>query len=86
MGFSEIFWTGFVTTSSAIVLACLGACYKSKCSRISLCCGLITLKRDVSIELQEDKKQMDNDIEKAYNLREEGHHNINAPNVDAASI
>ena len=64
MGFSEIFWSSVVTTASGILLACLAACYKSKCSKVSLCFGLINLKRDTSIEMVEDLKEMDNTIRK----------------------
>jgi hypothetical protein len=64
MGFSEIFWSSVVTTASGILLACLAACYKSKCSNVSLCFGMINLKREVNIELQEDLKEMDNTLRK----------------------
>jgi hypothetical protein len=64
MGFSEIFWSSVVTTASGILLACLAACYKSKCSNINLCFGMINLKRDTSIEMVEDLKEMDNTIRK----------------------
>ena len=71
MGFSEIFWSSVVTTSSGILLACLAACYKSKCSNVSLCFGMINLKREVNIEMVEDLKEMDNTIRKLEENREE---------------
>ena len=74
MGFSEIFWSSVVTTASGILLACLAACYKSKCSKVSLCFGLINQKRDTSIELQEDLKEMDNTLKK---LEENSHTEVN---------
>ena len=71
MGFSEIFWSSVVTTASGILLACLAACYKSKCSNVSLCFGMINLKREVNIEMVEDLKEMDNTIRKMEENREE---------------
>ena len=44
-------------TIIAIITLCIGAfamvtklCFKSKCSNISCCCGLIRIKRNVEIE------------------------------------
>ena len=52
-------------TIIAIITLCIGAfgmiiklCYKSKCSDIDLCCGIIKVKRNVNIEteIQESNK------------------------------
>ena len=44
-------------TVIAIITLCIGAfsmiaklCYKSKCSNITCCCGLLNIKRNVEIE------------------------------------
>ena len=44
-------------TIIAIITLCIGAfsmaiklCFKSKCSNISCCCGLLNIKRNVEIE------------------------------------
>jgi len=58
--FSEIFYTSLISTLSGIFLAILAACYKSKCSDVSLCYGLIELKRNVNIEMVEDMRPADN--------------------------
>ena len=52
-------------TIIAIITRCIGAftmvtklCFKSKCSDITCCCGLLNIKRDVNIEteIQESNK------------------------------
>ena len=44
---SEVFWTGFLTIGSGMVLALFALCYKSKCVDIQI--GCIKIKRDVEI-------------------------------------
>ena len=34
-------------------------CFKSKCDNITLCFGLITVHRNVEVELEEEMKEMD---------------------------
>jgi len=56
---SEIFWNSVLITSSGIILAILGICYKSKCRYIK--CFGIEIERDtqaeeeIDMELQEQK-------------------------------
>ena len=54
------------TILSAITLLMLKLCFKSKCSEISCCFGLIKIKRDVEterkIEDNEIKHNINNDI------------------------
>jgi len=45
---SEIFYSMLVTTMSGLLLAMIGACYKSKCRYIRL--GCIEIDRDVKGE------------------------------------
>ena len=52
MEMTEIFWTFFITTTIAFLLALTRACYKSKCNQIDLCCIKIT--RNIDAEVQED--------------------------------
>ena len=51
---SEILIMNLFLAGSGLVLACLGVCYKSKCKKISLFCGLIEINRDIISELEED--------------------------------
>lgn len=49
---SEMFWTFFLTSVAAFILALGRMCYKSKCSTVELCCFKIT--RNIEAELKED--------------------------------
>ena len=48
---SEVFWTGFLTLGSGMVLALFALCYRSKCVEIVI--GCIKIKRDVQLEEKE---------------------------------
>lgn len=61
MALSEIFWNSVLITSSGVMLAIIGACYKSKCRYIK--CWGIEIERDtqaeeeIDMELQEHKSE-----------------------------
>jgi hypothetical protein len=63
MALSEIFYNSVLITSSGIVLAILGVCYKSKCRHIK--CWGIEIERDtqaeeeIDLELQENKNNVE---------------------------
>jgi len=42
------------TICSGIVMLVIRTCYKSKCSHISLCKGLVDIERNVQEEVRED--------------------------------
>jgi len=50
---TEIFYTYLLTTVSALCVAALGVCYKSRCTRISAC-GL-NIERNVELEEKFDE-------------------------------
>jgi len=50
---SEVFYTFLITTSSALCVALLGICYKSRCTRIS--CFGVNIERDVDLEKKFDE-------------------------------
>jgi hypothetical protein len=52
---SEVFYSLVLSTGSALVLACIGISYKSKCKNIKLCGGIVEIERDVEIEYKEDE-------------------------------
>ena len=54
MHFSELFWTNIFLAFCALVVACLGVCYRSKCIRISLCWKCIDIQRDIENEIHND--------------------------------
>lgn len=44
-----------VTVSAGVVVLAIKSCFKSKCSNVSICCGLIKIERDIDGEIEEDK-------------------------------
>lgn len=57
MEMSEVFWSMFLTTSVAFVLAVGRLCYKSKCSSIELCC--IKIVRNTVAEERADELELE---------------------------
>lgn len=51
---SEVFYSLVLSTGSALILACIGISYKSKCKNIKLC-GIVEIERDIEIEFKEDE-------------------------------
>ena len=54
------------TIASGIIALSLKLCFKSKCSDVSLCKGLIKIHRNVELEIKEEEKKID-DSEKKDN-------------------
>jgi len=57
------FWLTVTGVISAFISGALVYAIKSKCSRCSLCFGLIDIQRDVALEVEEEKFE----IEKGLN-------------------
>lgn len=55
---TEVFLTFVVSSGTALILAILKMCYKSKCSQIDLCCIKIT--RNIEIEEKGDALELAN--------------------------
>ena len=53
---SEIFWSSFYIFGGGFLLTLAGLCYRSKCEDVSVCCGMISFKRNIASELKEDLK------------------------------
>ena len=47
-----------ISTTSTAFLVCLGVLYKSKCTNINLCYGLIDIDRNVEIEEKYDELEL----------------------------
>ena len=54
--FSEVFFTGLYSSLIGFILAIGAQCYRSKCSRVKVCC--ITINRDVEGEEALDQRQI----------------------------
>jgi hypothetical protein len=58
MELTESFYNGLYVFLGGWVLAVLAVAYKSKCSNVNVCWGMLKIERDVEIELQEDLRQV----------------------------
>ena len=57
--FGGTFWLTVTGVISAFVSGALVYAIKSKCSRCSLCFGLIDIHRDVELEVEEEKFEIE---------------------------
>ena len=57
--FGGTFWLIVTGVISAFVSGALVYAIKSKCSRCSLCFGLIDIHRDVALEVEEEKFEIE---------------------------
>ena len=57
--FGGTFWLTITGVISAFVSGALVYAIKSKCSRCSLCFGLIDIHRDVALEVEEEKFEIE---------------------------
>jgi hypothetical protein len=60
--FDSVFW---ITTTGLIItflVAIMNTCLKSKCKKCTLCCGAIIVERNVDAEVEEEKEEMENNI------------------------
>jgi hypothetical protein len=46
---NEVFLLSVVTIASGIIGLCIRYVFKCKCNEIALCCGLITIHRDIEV-------------------------------------
>jgi hypothetical protein len=58
MELTESFYNGLYVFLGGWVLAVLAVAYKSKCSNVNVCWGMLKIERDVEVELQEDLRQI----------------------------
>lgn len=56
--YDAVFFISITTIVSGAFIATLKFCHKSKCEEFNLC-GLISVKRRVDLEVEEELKQMD---------------------------
>ena len=66
--FGGTFWLTITGVISAFISGALVYAIKSKCSRCSVCFGLIDIQRDVALEVEEQKFE----IEKGLNSYKAG--------------
>ena len=61
--FNSVFFLSLATLTFAFLGIVLKYCLRSKCSDISLC-GVIHIKREVDLEVEEELKQMEMGIKR----------------------
>jgi hypothetical protein len=52
---SELFYSNLVIGISGLILALAAILYRSKCDQFSLCCGLVSVHRNITAEIENDK-------------------------------
>ena len=68
--FDGTFWLTITGVISAFISGALVYAIKSKCSRCTLCFGLIDIHRDVALEVEEEKFEIEKGIN-PYKHKEE---------------
>ena len=53
--FSELFYTNLFIGFSGLILACGALFYRSKCDKVNICCGLISIHRNIESEIENDR-------------------------------
>jgi len=60
--FGGTFWLSALGIITAFISGALVYAIKSKCIECNICWGILTIKRDVNAELQEEKLEIENGI------------------------
>jgi hypothetical protein len=50
---------GIATLAAATMGICIRYAFKSKCSDVGLCCGLIHIERDIEMEVKAEQAELD---------------------------
>ena len=53
---------GLATLGCGILGLVIRYGFKSKCTDVNMCCGLLAIKRDVNAEIEEEKMELQNGI------------------------
>lgn len=69
--FTEEYNSVFFISLATLLIGAFGVglkfCLKSKCENISLCCGLIKVKRNVELETELEEKELEMGIDEKEN-------------------
>ena len=58
-----VFWVSIATLVIGAYRFSLTQAYKSKCAKFSMCCGLLNIERNVTVEAQIDEHVIDAGIQ-----------------------
>lgn len=57
--FDSVFWITIGTLVTGFLGLVIKYCLKSKCENVSCCCGLISVRRNVQLETDEELREME---------------------------
>ena len=57
--YDGVFFISLATILVSAIGISLKYCFKSKCEDVNVCCGMVKIKRNVEIELQQTKEEID---------------------------
>jgi hypothetical protein len=60
--FNSAFFLAIAGIATAFISGLVVYCIKSKCTNFELCYGLVKVERNVQVELEEDKAQLEHGI------------------------
>jgi len=50
---------GIATLAAGVLGVCIRYSFKSKCSDVGLCCGLIHIERDIEMEIKAEQQELE---------------------------
>jgi len=56
---NPIFFSGIATLAAGVLGVCIRYSFKSKCSDVGLCCGLIHIERDIEMEVKAEQQELE---------------------------
>jgi len=74
--FDAVFFISIATMLTSLIALIIKHCLKSKCETCSLCWGLITIKRRVDLEVQEELQEIEIGRNKNNSSKEETKNNL----------
>jgi len=60
--FDSVFWITISGLSVTFFIAIINNCLKSKCKKCNICYGCLVIERDIKSEVNEEEKEMENNI------------------------
>ena len=67
-----IFLLSVVTIGSGLIGLCIRYGFKSKCSEVALCCGLVTIHRDIDSEKEINLSEITHGIPEEKEIEDDG--------------
>ena len=68
MQFSELFYTNIILALIALCASIIAICYKSKCQKVDICCGVLKIERDIEHEVELDENPRVNQVDPEFRI------------------